>query len=261
MVRYVFGINPSIAALRAHADQVERVHLAEGAHQGALKEIVARARRAGLRVDHLPRVRLTSMVEGAVHQGVVLEMKEYTYAQPEDFVAAAKSAGEQPLIVILDGIQDPQNLGAIVRSAHAFGAHGVVVSKDRAAGVTGAASKASAGALEHLPVARATNLARVLEVYKEAGVWIAAATPDGDRLPQQLDLKGSSALVVGAEGGGIRRLLLERSDFRVRIPIRGATGSLNASVAAAVLLYEAHRQRMAEPELAAPTKGSGRQKE
>jgi 23S rRNA (guanosine2251-2'-O)-methyltransferase len=242
-VRYVFGINPALAAVRARPEEIEKIFLAEGARQSAIQEIVARARKAGVRIEHAPRERLNSMVEGAVHQGVVLEVQEYAYADPEDLVALAREADEKPLIVALDGIQDPQNLGAVIRSAYAFGAHGVLVPKDRAAGVTSAVSKASAGALEHVRVARATNLSRALEGYKSEGIWIAAASQDGDQLPENVDLAGPVAVVVGGEGVGIHRLILERSDFRIRIPIRPASGSLNASAAAAVVLYEASRQR------------------
>ncbi len=246
-MRFLFGINPALAALRARPHGVERVYLAEGASQGALRELFARAREAGIRVDRVPRPRLDRMTSGAVHQGVVLEVKEYEYVEPSDLVERAKSSGEPALIVVLDGILDPQNLGAIVRSALAFGAHGVVIPRDRAASVTAVVAKAAAGALEHLPVARATNLAATIGDLRDRGIWTAAADPTADRTPENLDLSGPAAIVVGSEGKGVRRLVLERCDDRVRIPIGPKTGSLNAAAAAAVLLYEASRQRRAKP--------------
>ncbi len=256
-MRYVYGINPALAVLRKHPEQVERVFIAQGARQSAMQEIVARARESGVRVDLADRDRLGTLSDGGVHQGVVVEVREYEYAEPEDLVAAARAANEAPLLVVLDGIQDPQNLGAIIRSALAFGAHGAVIAKDRATGVTGTVAKASAGAVEHLRVARVTNLAQSLAALKKDGLWIAAATPQGESLPSQVDLTGPMALVIGAEGVGIRRLVLEQADFRVRIPIRAAAGSLNASAAAAVMLYEASRQRQAAGTGAKPPKTHG----
>lgn len=242
-MRYVYGVNPALAALRARPGEIERIYLADGARQTAVGEILARARKARIRVDRLPRERLSAMAEDGVHQGVVLEVKEYAYADLADLLAAAKAAGEPPLVVVLDGIQDPHNLGAIVRSAHAFGAHGVIVARDRAAGVTGAVVKASAGALEHTRLARVVNVARTVGELKESGLWAVAASPDGDRAPEDVDLAMPTALVIGSEGAGIRRLVQESCDLRVRIPIRAEGGSLNAAQAASLLLYEADRQR------------------
>ena len=240
MARIVFGVNPVLEALRAHPDQVERILLAEGAKPHALAEIQSRARTARVRVETLPRARLDSAAEGGVHQGVVAEVAEFRYVELEDLLEPREAP---PLIVLLDGIQDPHNLGALIRSAHAFGANGVVIPQDRAAGVTGVAVKASAGATEHCPVARVVNLSRAVEQLKEANIWTAAAVVDGDTLPWQLDLKGPSALVIGAEGKGVRPLVAKTCDHRVRIPMAGSLGSLNASAAGATLLYEAVRQR------------------
>jgi 23S rRNA (guanosine2251-2'-O)-methyltransferase len=178
-----------------------------------------------------------------VHQGVVLKVAEFSYAQLEDVVEKASAEGQTGLVLVLDGIEDPHNLGALVRSAFALGAHGVVIAKDRAAGVTPVVVKASAGAVAHLPIARVTNLSRALADLKDAGFWVTAADLKGDRRPDEVDLKGPSALVVGSEGEGIRHGVLEKCDFRVRIPMAGPLGSLNASVAGALLLYEAARQR------------------
>lgn len=242
MSRIVFGVNPVLEALRAHPDQIERLLLADGAKPHALGEIMARAKKAGVRVDTVPRERLNTAAEGGVHQGVVAEVADFQYADLEDLLEPENGT---PLLVVLDGIQDPHNLGALIRSAYAFGANGVVIPQDRASGVTAVAAKASAGAIEHCPVARVVNLARAIEQIKEANIWTAAAVLDGDKLPWQLDLKGPSAIVIGAEGTGVRPLVAKTCDFRVKIPMLGQLGSLNASAAGAALLYEAVRQRAA----------------
>ncbi|MBS2027062.1 MAG: 23S rRNA (guanosine(2251)-2'-O)-methyltransferase RlmB [Deltaproteobacteria bacterium] len=241
MPRIIFGVNPVLEALRAHPDQVERILVAEGAKPHAIGEIHSRAGKARVRVETVPRNRLDAAAEGGVHQGVVAEVAEFKYVDLEDLLEG--TSDEPPLIVLLDGIQDPHNLGALIRSAHAFGADGVVIPQDRASGVTAVAAKASAGAVEHCKVARVVNLSRAVEQLKEANIWTAAAVVDGDKLPWELDLAGPSAIVIGAEGTGVRPLVAKTCDFRVRIPMAGSLGSLNASAAGATLLYEAMRQR------------------
>ncbi len=242
--RFIYGMNPVLEALRARPEEMDRLYIVEGqlaAKQAA--ELLSRAKEARVRVDRVPRERLASISEGGVHQGVAAEMREYAYADLQELLEAAKRAGTPPLIVVLDGVQDPHNLGAIVRSAHALGAHGVVVGKDRAAGVSGVVAKASAGAIEHCRVARVVNISRALEELKEAGLWIAAADVDGDRPLEQAKLDGPLALVVGAEGAGVREGVLSHCDFRLTIPMAGQVASLNASVSAGILLYEVSRQR------------------
>lgn len=230
--------------MRVHPDQVERLYLADGKVPArTAAELFSRARDAGIRVEKVPRERLDSLAEGGVHQGVVAELRQYAYADLPDLLAVAEEKGEPALVVLLDGIQDPHNLGAIVRSAHALGAHGVVIGKDRAAQVTGAVAKASAGAIEHLRIARVVNLSRALEELKEAGLWTAAADPRGTQELWEAKLEGPLAVVVGAEGAGVRPGVLEHCDFRLRIPMAGKVGSLNASVSAALVLYEICRQR------------------
>jgi 23S rRNA (guanosine2251-2'-O)-methyltransferase len=177
----------------------------------------------------------------------VAVVADYRYREVEEILAAAAASKRPPLVVLLDGVEDPHNLGAIVRSAHALGAHGVVVPRDRAAGVTPSAAKASAGAVEHVPVARVTNLVRTLEELKEAGIWAVALVPDGDQDLAQVDMKGPTALVIGGEGQGIRPLVRKCCDHVARIPMVGRVGSLNASAAAAITLYEAARQRRENP--------------
>jgi 23S rRNA (guanosine2251-2'-O)-methyltransferase len=242
--RYVYGVNPVLESLRAHAERVERLFVTEGQLAAkAAAEIFSRARDSGIRVERVPRERLAAMADGGVHQGVVAELRGFEYAELEDLLEAAEKSGRPALLVVLDGIQDPHNFGAIIRSAHAMGAHGVIIAKDRAVPVTGVVAKASAGAVEHCPIARVVNLSRVLEELKEAGVWIAAADPHSNQPLWSARLDGPLALVVGAEGAGVRQGVLEHCDFRLGIPMLGQVGSLNASVSAAILLYEAARQR------------------
>lgn len=242
--RYVFGVNPVLEVLRARADAIDGIFIVDGqVGRGAAAEIFARAKDAGIRITKVPRERLANMSEGGVHQGVVAEVQAFEYLELDDLIERGKSSDRPPLIVLLDGVQDPHNFGAIIRSAHAMGAHGVVIPKDRSVQVTGTVSKASAGAIEHCPVARVTNLSRALEQLKEEGLWIAAADPEGDLTLFAAKLDGPMALVVGAEGAGVRRNVLQHCDFRVRIPMVGEVASLNASVSAAVLLYEVARQR------------------
>lgn len=242
----MYGVNPVMEALRAHPEVVERLYTSEGQLSGrAGAELLALARDAGVRVESVARERLAQLAEGGVHQGIVAELRAFAYSDLGELIERAQASGRPPLFVVLDGIQDPHNLGAIIRSAHALGAHGVVIPKDRAVQVTGTVAKASAGAVEHCPVAQVVNLSRALEELKAAGVWIAAADP-GSRQPlYKARLDGPMAIVVGAEGAGVREGVLKHCDFRLQIPMIGRVGSLNASVSAAVLLYEAARQRAA----------------
>jgi 23S rRNA (guanosine2251-2'-O)-methyltransferase len=242
--RTVHGIHPVLEALRAHPGEVDRIYLLEGAvAPRAAAEILSRAREARVKVERVPRERLQALVEGGIHQGVAARLREFAYVALEDLLARAEASGRPPLLLLLDGLQDPQNLGAIVRSADAFGAHGVVLTKDRSVGVTAAVARASAGAVEHVPVARVTNLSRALEELKAAGLWVAAADPEGDRPLWQARLDGPLALVIGAEGSGVRAGVLKHCDLRLRVPMAGGVASLNASASAAVVLYEVARQR------------------
>jgi 23S rRNA (guanosine2251-2'-O)-methyltransferase len=242
--RYVYGVNPVLEALRVRSDEVERLYITEGQlGSRAAAEILSRARDAGIRVERVVRERLATLADGGVHQGVVAELRAFQYAELPDVLAAAQESGRPALIVVLDGIQDPHNLGAIIRSAHALGAHGVVIGKDRAVQVTGVVAKASAGAVEHCPIARVVNISRALEELKEAGVWVAAADTHATEPLWKARLDGPLAVVVGAEGAGVREGVLKHCDFRLRIPMAGQVGSLNASVSAAILLYEVARQR------------------
>ncbi|MBC9728905.1 23S rRNA (guanosine(2251)-2'-O)-methyltransferase RlmB [Streptomyces sp. TRM68367] len=242
----VVGRNPVVEALREGVpattlyvqqfiDNDERVREA----------LQLAAERGGINLMEAPRPELDRMTNGLNHQGLVLQVPPYEYAHPQDLADAALDDGEDPLIVALDGVTDPRNLGAVVRSVAAFGGHGVVVPERRAAGMTAGAWKTSAGTAARTPVARATNLTRALEAYKKAGVVVVGLAADGDVELGDLDaLEGPVVVVVGSEGKGLSRLVGETCDFRVRIPMPGGAESLNAGVAAGIVLYEAARRRV-----------------
>ncbi|MCA1826147.1 MAG: 23S rRNA (guanosine(2251)-2'-O)-methyltransferase RlmB [Myxococcales bacterium] len=236
MSRFVYGVNPVLEALRAHPSDVVRVLVEKS--RGA-DRVAAAASEAGVRVESVPPGQLARRARGGVHQGVGAELAEFKYAELEDLLTATGPA----FLLVLDGVTDPQNLGALVRSAHALGAGGVVLPKDRAAGVTPAVFKAAAGALEHCPIARVTNLARTIDQMKEAGVWTVALAADGDKDLESLDLSGPIALVLGSEGSGVRPLVRKTCDHVARIWMSGKVGSLNVAAAGAIALYEVARQR------------------
>lgn len=244
--RIVFGLNPIRELLASRPGDVERLFLAEqGLSPQVADELSGLARGRRLPVERARRDALDAMAEGGVHQGVVAHVKPFHYRDLDELLSLALASNRPPLIVVLDGVQDPQNFGAIVRSAWAFGAHGVVVPQDRAAQVTGAVVKASAGAIELCPVARVVNLARAIDTLKEANLWTVAAEPRDGRPLHQARLEGAAGLVIGAEGQGVRQNVAAHCDDRVAIPMTHGFESLNASAAAAVLLYEASRQRLA----------------
>ncbi|MBL8917232.1 MAG: 23S rRNA (guanosine(2251)-2'-O)-methyltransferase RlmB [Myxococcaceae bacterium] len=244
----MYGVNPVLELLRAKPGQIDRISVQQqGLKESIAGEIFSRASANKIRVDQVDRERLDAMAPRTVHQGVVAEVRQFDYATLEAIIAAPKAHGRPGLVVLLDGIQDPMNLGAIIRSAHAFGADGVVIAKDRAAAVTGVVAKASAGATAHTRIARVTNLSRALEELKAAGYWSVAAEPEGKETLWSAKLDGPLAIVVGAEGGGVRKGMLEHCDFLVRIPMVGQVASLNASVSAGVLLAEVARRRVVIP--------------
>ncbi len=237
------GPHAVLEALRAGRRSLRRVWLARAERGGIGEVIQGLARERGVPVEVRPRADLDRLVKGATHQGVLAEAGPFPYTEPEEILAAALRAREAAFLIVLDGIQDPQNLGAILRTAEAAGAHGLVLPRDRAAGVTPAAVRASAGATEHVPVARVTNLAAFLDWVKGQGLWVVGADPTGGGLVYSADLKGPLALVIGAEGRGLRPLVKSRCDVQVRIPLSGRVASLNASCAAAVCIFEVIRQR------------------
>ena len=227
------GRNPIREALRAGRD-MEKLLVARGELIGSAREIVAMAREAKIVVKEVDRARLDAMAPN--HQGMIAVVSAYAYHTVEDMLALAKERGEAPLLVILDGVTDPHNLGAIIRSAECVGAHGVIIPERRAVGLTPAAVKASAGAVEHIPVAREVNLTRLIERLKAEGIWVYGAAMEGEDY-RRVDFSGPAALVVGSEGEGISRLVARSCDRLISLPMRGQIGSLNASVAAGVLLY------------------------
>lgn len=232
MPETIYGVRPVIEALRGGRRKVLEVLDATGSAQ-----VAQAAKAAGVFVQKVSQQRVAELASGAVHQGIVARVSPYPYVELEDLLSTPV-----PLVVVLDGVTDPHNLGAVLRVADAAGASGVVIPKDRAAGVTAAAVKASAGASEHVPVARVTNLRRAVDQMQRAGLWVYAAEVGGTEYGD-LDLTGPVGLVLGSEGRGVRRLVREGCDGAISIPMLGAVGSLNVSVAAAVLLYEARRQR------------------
>ena len=227
------GRNPIREALKAGRD-IEKLLVARGELIGSAREIVGMARDAKIVVQEVARERLDAMAPN--HQGLIAVASAYSYKTVEDMLALAKERGEAPFLVILDGVTDPHNLGAIIRSAECVGAHGVIIPERRAVGLTPSAVKASAGAVEHIPVAKEVNLTRTIERLKKEGIWVYGAAMKGEDF-RKVDFSGPAALVIGSEGEGLSRLVLESCDRLVRLPIKGQLASLNASVAAGVLLY------------------------
>jgi 23S rRNA (guanosine2251-2'-O)-methyltransferase len=245
----LYGIAPVLEALRAGQRPIERITIAEGTRHHRLRELMEMARRLGVPVRYAPRIDLTRSVgTGANHQGVVATVAAASYADADallDALASRVGTTDQPLAVVLDGVEDPRNLGAILRTAECAGVHGVFVPERRAAGLTETVAKAAAGALEHIAVARVTNLARLIEQLKERNIWTVGTSGDAPMSYTAWDWTQPSALFLGGEGEGLHRLVRERCDALVSIPLRGQIESLNVSVAAGIVLYEAIRQRAA----------------
>ncbi len=237
----VEGKNPVLEAIKS-GRTIEKILIACGMTEGSVREILKKAREKGIVIQEVDRQRLDDIAESAAHQGVIAYTAPYQYTDMDEIIKRAMEKGEAPFLIILDEITDPHNFGAIIRTAECCGAHGVIIPKHRSAGITPAAVKASAGAVEHLPVAQETNLSVLIDKLKQQGIWVVGADLDGLPYTQQ-DLTGPLALVIGSEGKGIGRLVKEKCDFLVTIPVRGQIESLNASVAAGVLMYEVVRQR------------------
>lgn len=236
------GRNAVLEALRV-GTPMDKLYLAKGETDATLGHIASKARAAGTVVVETDRKKLDMMSVTHAHQGVIAVTAVRAYVSVDDILAAAREKGEPPLIVVCDELSDPHNLGAVLRTAECAGAHGVIIPKRRSAGLTAVVAKTSAGAVSHVPVARVPNLTACLKELKEEGIWIFGTAADGDRSLYDADLKGPAAIVIGSEGNGMGRLVTETCDFKVAIPMRGKLNSLNASAAAAILLYEAVRQR------------------
>jgi 23S rRNA (guanosine2251-2'-O)-methyltransferase len=242
----IFGLTPVLEALRAGNRQIEQIKLAEGAHHERLRELFERAKEARVPIHYVPRKSLDQMLGEKVHQGVVAQVAAARYRDADDLLenlTQRAANGEAPLALGLDGIEDPRNLGAILRTAECAGVHAVFVPERRAVGLTDTVAKASAGALEYVPVARVTNLVRLIEQLKERNIWVIGADADASLDYTEWDWSVPSTLFLGSEGAGLHRLVRERCDQIVRIPVMGKIESLNVSVAAGVILYEALRQR------------------
>lgn len=235
------GRNAVIEAFRS-GKPIDKVLIQDGAQDGPVQTIKREAKKHDTIVKFVTKERLDQISGTGKHQGVIAYAAAYEYAQVEDILAAAREKNEPPFIILLDGIEDPHNLGAIIRTANLAGAHGVIIPKNRAAGLTAAVARTSAGALNYTPVARVTNLSKTMEELKKEGMWFVCADMDGTSM-YQLDLKGAIGLVIGNEGEGVGRLVKEHCDFIASIPMKGDIDSLNASVAAGVLAYEIVRQR------------------
>ena len=245
MQETLYGRNPVYECLRAGRRPVFRLVVAEGGRpSGTLAEAMTLARKRGVPVQTASRQQLDRLGKGGRHQGVVAEVDEYPYVPMQDVLTAAAERGEPPWLLILDCLQDPQNLGTLLRTAEVVGVHGIVLPERRSVGVTPAVVSASSGASEHARIVQVTNLVRAMKDLQERGVWIAGleALPGATRV-WQADLKGPLGLVVGSEGQGMRRLVRETCDYMVELPMRGQINSLNAAVAGSVVLYEAARQR------------------
>lgn len=237
------GRNAVIEALRA-GTAIDKIYIARGETDATLGHIASTARNKGIVVAEADRRKLDGMSRTKSHQGVIAVAAVREYASVDDILSAAREKGESPLIVVCDELSDPHNLGAVIRTAECAGAHGVVIPKRRSAGLTAVVAKTSAGAVAHVPVARVPNLPALLDDLKKQGVWVFGTAADGTTSLYDADLKGPAAIVIGSEGSGMGRLVSERCDFLVSIPMRGKLNSLNASAAAAILLYEAVRQRL-----------------
>lgn len=238
---HIEGRNAAVEALRA-GRTIDRIYLLDGCKDGAIMTIKREAAKRNIPVRYVTKERLDQISSTGHHQGVIVSAAAYSYATVEDLFAKAEEKGEDPFFILLDNIEDPHNLGAIVRTANVVGAHGVIIPKDRAVGLTATVAKASAGALNYTPVAKVTNLVRTMEELKKRGVWFAAADMDGETMGR-CNLTGPLCLVLGAEGSGVSRLVREHCDLIASIPMKGEINSLNASVACAVLSYEVFRQR------------------
>ena len=239
----VEGKNAVMEALKA-GRPLDKIYIAKGEQDKALRFIAQKGKAAGAVISEVDRRKLDAMSVTHAHQGVIAVGAVREYSTVADILAIAAQRGEAPLVVVCDEISDPHNLGAIIRTAECAGAHGVVIPKHRSAGITAVVEKTSAGAVEHMAVARVVNLAAALKELQEAGVWVFGTAADGDKNLWEADLKSPTALVIGSEGSGMSRLTRESCDFLVSIPLRGRVSSLNASNAAAIVLYEAVRQRI-----------------
>lgn len=239
----IYGRNPVIEALKS-GTEINRVYIAKGAKHQVIDDIYKLARERQIPVAQVERKKLDQLFPGKNHQGVYASVAEMAYVAWEDILGRAREKGESPLVLVLDELEDPHNLGAILRNADAFGVHGVIIPKRRSVSLTGTVAKAAAGALQYVPVARVANIAQTLKALKKEGLWICGTAMDGQTI-YQAPLSGPLAIVIGSEGNGMRKLVAEQCDFTVSIPMKGQINSLNASVATGIVLSEVVRRQEA----------------
>ena len=240
MSETIIGRNAVLEALKNNRE-IEKITIAKGS-DGSVKQIAAKAKDKKIPLYYSEKARLDKEAAGGAHQGVVAVVSDYSYCGVDDILEKAERLGEEPFVVILDGLEDPHNLGAVMRTAECAGAHGIIIPKRRAVSITETVAKTSAGAVEYMPCAKVTNIAKTIEELQQRGLWIGACDMDGAVYYEQ-NLKGPIGIVIGSEGFGISRLVKEKCDFVVSIPMKGKITSLNASNAASVLMYEIVRQR------------------
>ncbi|MBM7588325.1 23S rRNA (guanosine2251-2'-O)-methyltransferase [Bacillus pakistanensis] len=238
---FIAGKNPVMEALKSNRE-INKIWIAEGSQKGAMQQLMRLAKESNVLVQFVPKQKIEQMVSEH-HQGVVAQIAAYEYAHIDDLFAKAEANNEAPFFLLLDELEDPHNLGSIMRTADAVGAHGIIIPKRRAVGLTSTVAKSSTGAIEHIPVARVTNLARTIDELKERGVWVAGTDAKGSDDFRNLDGTLPICLVIGSEGKGIGRLIRDKCDFLIHLPMVGHVTSLNASVAASILMYEVFRKR------------------
>jgi 23S rRNA (guanosine2251-2'-O)-methyltransferase len=238
---YIVGKNPVIEALKSERD-INKILIAEGSQRGQMQQITQLAKEAHVIVQFVPKKKI-DQISGENHQGVLAYVAAYQYAEIDDLFAAAEKKNEPPFFLLLDEIEDPHNLGSIMRTADSVGAHGIIIPKRRAVGLTATVAKASTGAIEYIPVVRVTNMARTIDELKERGIWIAGTDAKGKDDYRRLDGTLPLGLVIGSEGKGMGRLIRDKCDFLIHLPMVGKVTSLNASVAASLLMYEVYRKR------------------
>ena len=244
MSEQIEGRNAVLEAFRS-GKCVDKLFILDGCQDGPVRTIAREARKTDTIINYVSKERLDQLSETHAHQGVIAQVAAYEYSTVEEILARAEEKGEAPFLIILDNVEDPHNLGAIIRTANLAGAHGVIIPKRRAVGLTSTVAKTSAGAINYTPVAKVTNIVRTIEELKEKGIWFVCADMGGETM-YDLDLTGPMGLVIGNEGEGVSRLVREACDFTASIPMKGDIDSLNASVAAGVLAYEIVRQRLAK---------------
>jgi 23S rRNA (guanosine2251-2'-O)-methyltransferase len=238
---FIIGKNPVIEALKSNRD-INKILIAEGSQRGQMQQVTSLAKEGNVLVQFVPKKKLDQITDGN-HQGVLAYIAAYQYAELDDLFAAAEARGEHPFFILLDEIEDPHNLGSIMRTADAVGAHGIIIPKRRAVGLTATVAKASTGAIEYIPVVRVTNMARTIDQLKELGVWIVGTDASGTEDYRHFDGTLPLGLVIGNEGKGMGRLIRDKCDFLIKLPMAGKVTSLNASVAASLLMYEVFRKR------------------